>query len=171
MAPSVPVELDLADALLSCLVGALAENPNPPLKTCLRVGEEVRQDLSIYEDECCDGLAYVKINQVYASAAFPEILEDPTNCAIDQWAVDLEMGVFRCAPTGELTALATCEQWSAATSQVHFDAAAMRAAVACFRSQLPPGDELLVRPWNPLGPAGGCTGGTQVVSTTFMQRC
>lgn len=171
MAPSIPMELDLADALLTCLVDALAQNPNPPARACLRVGEEVRQDMSIYEDECCDGLAYVKINQVYPSATFPDILEDATNCAIDAWGVDLEMGVFRCAPTGEIAELATCEQWSAATSQVHFDAAAMRAAVACFRAQQTPGDELLVRPWIPLGPAGGCTGGTQIVSAAFMQRC
>lgn len=171
MAPSVPVELDLADALLGCLVAALAENPNPPTMACLRVGEEVRQDLSIYQDECCDGLAYVKINQVYPSASFPEILEDPTDCAIDQWAVDLEMGVFRCAPTGTLQHLATCDQWNSAATQVHFDAAAMRAAVACFRGTQTPGDELVVRAWLPLGPAGACTGGTQIVTASFMQRC
>lgn len=168
---TIPLELDLADALLTCLEAALAANPNPPARSCLRVGEEVRQDLSIYEDECCDGLAYVRIGQVYPSARFPEILEDPTNCAIDAWAVDLEMGVFRCAPTGDLTALATCEAWSAAATQVQYDAAAMRAAVACFRSAQTPGDDLLVRPWLPLGPAGACTGGTQIVSASFMQSC
>lgn len=171
MPPSIPRELDLADELLGCLVAALAVNPNPPERACLRVGEEVRQDLSVYEDECCDGLAYVKINQVFASATFPEPLEDPTNCAIDQWAVDLEMGVFRCAPSGEIVALPTCEQWTAAATQVHFDAAAMRQAVACFRGTQTPGDELVVRPWIPLGPLGGCTGGTQVVTASFSQRC
>ena len=168
---SMPRELDLADALLGCLEVALAGNPNPPARLCLRVGEEVRQDLSLTEDECCDGLAYVKINQVYPSTTFPQILEDPTNCAIDYWAVDLEMGVFRCAPTGSLEQVATCEQWNAAASQVAYDAAAMRAAASCFRDVQAPDDELLVRPWLPVGPNGGCTGGTQIVTASYMQRC
>jgi hypothetical protein len=171
MPPSLPHELDLADTLLSCLEAALAANPNPPGGLCLRVGEEVRQDLSIYQDECCDGLAYVRIAQVFPSVSFPEILEDPTDCAVDQWAVDLEMGVFRCAPTGTLEHLATCEQWNNAASQVQYDAAAMRAAIACFRGTLPVGDEVVVRPWLPLGPAGACTGGTQIVTASFAQSC
>lgn len=168
--PTTP-ELDLGVALLDCLRAALQANENPPAKFCLRVGDEVRQDLSLFEDECCDGLAYVKVNQVYPSANFPEPLEDPRSCAIDMWAVDLEMGVFRCSPVGDVATLASCEEWTASASQVHYDADAMRRAVACFRGTLVPGDEVVVRAWLPLGPGGGCTGGTQIVTAAFQQPC
>lgn len=167
----VPAELDLAVSLLECLRITLTANPNPPARFCLRVGEEVRQDLSLFEDECCDGLAYVKVNQVFPSTTFPEVQENPANCAIDYWGVDLEMGVFRCSPSGDLEELATCEQWSEAAYQVHYDGEAMRRAVACFRDALDPGDEIVVRPWLPLGTGGGCTGGTQIVTAAFQQRC
>lgn len=167
----VPAELELAVALLECLQEALLANDNPPARFCLRVGEEVRQDLSIYEDECCDGLAYVKVNQVFPSATFPEVLDSPTNCAVDMWGVDLEMGVFRCAPTGAMEELPTCDQWNVATSQVHYDGEAMRRAIACFRGQLVPGDEVVARAWLPLGAGGGCTGGTQTVTASFQQSC
>src|SRR5687768_14387744 len=97
---SVP-EFDLANTLLDCLTEALAANPNPPLRACLRVGEEVAQDISLYEDDCCEGLAYVKVNTMYPSDNFPDPQERPRgNCLTESWVVDLEMGVFRCAPTG-----------------------------------------------------------------------
>lgn len=160
-------ELDLANTLLDCLRGALADHSSPPAQVCLRVGEEVRQDLSIYEDECCAGLAYVKINTVYPSATFPEPLEDPTNCVTGDYAVELEMGIFRCAPVGDQNYTATCEAWTNTATLVGMDLAAMRRAVVCFRGTLVPGDYLLVRPWIPLGPNGNCTGGTMPVVVSF----
>lgn len=168
--PSEPIELNLADALLACLRQKLEDNPNPPARFCLRVGQEVRQDLSLYEDECCEGLAYVKVNQVYPSPNFPELYESNVDCGIS-WAVDLEMGVFRCAPMGTETAVATCEEWAAAANQVGYDSAAMRAATACFRGTLEFGQDQVVRPWLPLSSEGGCVGGTQIVTVAFFDSC
>lgn len=166
MALSAP-DLELGNALLDCLTVALQEHPVPPANYCLRVGEEVRQDLSIFEDECCDGLAYVKVNQSYPSANFPEPLEDPTNCATNEYALDLEMGIFRCAPTGDEQHVATCEQWTSTAEIVAYDHAAMRRAVACFRGARGPGEYALQRAWVPLGPQGGCTGSTMVLTASF----
>lgn len=167
----MPIELDLGDALLACLRQKLEANPNPPARFCLRVGQDVRQDVSQYEDECCDGLAYVKVNQIYPSVDFPEPYESGIDCGTGSWAVDLEMGVFRCAPVGDENTIPTCEQWTEATTQVSYDSAAMRAAVACFRGTLEPGQDAVVRPWLPLPSEGGCTGGTQIVTVAFFDSC
>ncbi len=165
-----PTELVLADTLLACLRQQLEINPNPPARVCLRVGAEVRQDLSEYEDECCDGLAYVKVNQIYPSMTFPEPDDGSVGCATT-WVVDLEMGVFRCLPMGDEKSLPTCEEWTNATTQVAYDSAAMRAAVSCFQATLEPGQESLVRSWTPLSSEGGCAGGTQEVTVGFFDPC
>lgn len=164
-------ELNLADTLLECFRGAFIDHPSPPATICMRVGEEVRQDLSMYEDECCDGLAYVKINQVYLSTAFPEPDATVTNCAPDQWAVDLEMGVFRCAPVGDIENVPLCEDWEKSAAVVALDAATMRRAIRCLRGELPVGDQLLVRQWQPIGPQGNCTGGSMIVTVSFLEPC
>jgi len=167
MPPLRTPDLDLANTLLSCLNGALEDHPNKPVRSCLRVGEEVAQGLSLTEDECCDGLAYVKVNQVFPSSNFPNPDEVALNCPPTEWAVDLEVGIFRCAPTGDMGQLPTCEQWDGAATTVALDAAAMRRAVACFRRELEPGAYAMVRQWLPIGPQGACTGGTMVVTVSF----
>lgn len=161
----------LAATLLNCLCAALAANPDPPARCCLRVGDEVRQDLSVYEDECCDGLAYVKINRVYPSTDnFPE--QDLTflPCGPFAYGVDLEMGVFRCAPTSDASTLPTCAAWTAAARQVANDQQAMRAALCCLRENLEQGAPVVIGEWTPLGPSGNCVGGTQTVTVQVVPQ-
>lgn len=161
-------EFELASALLTCLEEALEEHPAPPVHRCVRVGEDVRQDVSLTQDECCEGLAYVKVNSIVPSTNFPNPDETAMYCSPEAWAVDLEMGIFRCEPQGSLIETATCEEWTAVTQAVALDAAAMRRAVVCFRGTLDPGDFALVRQWLPIGPQGGCTGGAMVVTVSFI---
>lgn len=162
-------ELPLAKLLLDCLRGALTvDHPNPPTYFSLRVGEEVAHDLSQYEDLCCEGLAYVKINTVYPSSQFPQPDDTYSPCQME-WATDLEMGVLRCAPVGDLEHIPTDAEWTATAEQVAHDSAAMRAAIASFCNSMEPGAGWLPRPWSPVGAQGGCTGGTQVLTVGFIQ--
>ena len=161
-------ELPLARLLLECLQDAATiDHPNPPEHFSLRLGE-VAMDISQYEDLCCEGLAYVKINSVYPSDDFPAPNEQYTVCA-NQWAADLEMGILRCSPVGDERFIPTDADWTAAAEQVAHDAAAMRLALARFRDRMEPGNPWLARNWAPIDPQGGCSGGTQVVTVAFIQ--
>lgn len=152
----------LANKLLACLCAELATNPSPPLYCCLRGGQEVAQDLgSRFGDECCQGLGYVKVNNIYPSTNFPEQDTEAYDC-VRAWAVELEMGVFRCAP-GQVGSLVPCADWTATAQQLMHDAQAMRKAACCLFAQLLPGTGTLPGQWTPLGPQGGCTGGVMTV--------
>lgn len=164
-------ELPLAHLLLDCLRGAVTgTHPNPPLHFSLRIGEEIAQDLSQYDDLCCEGLAYVKIMNTYPSDNFPEPNDTYTPCGANQWAVDLELGVLRCAPVGTIDYVPTDADWTAAVEQVAHDQAALRQAVACFRDQLEPGTPWIPRAGTSISPQGGCTGSTQVVTVGFIHQ-
>lgn len=164
-------ELPLAQLLLSCLQEALTtDHPNPPLHFSLRIGEEIAQDMSQYNDLCCEGLAYVKIVNTYPSDNFPEPNDTYIPCGANQWAVDLELGVLRCAPVGDIEYVPTDAEWTATAEQVAHDQAALRQAVACFRDALEPGTPWIPRNGAPISPQGGCTGCTQVVTVGLIRQ-
>lgn len=158
----------LAEELLSCLCVALEAYPNPPARCCLRPGAEVRQDMSLFEDECCDGLAYVRIGaETASSTAFGEEDIGAVNCGPAGLMVVLEMGVFRCAPTTGLDSLVPCTDWTAAALQQANDSAAMRQALCCFGEYLQrvrPGAPVQWNAAEPIGPEGGCLGLVRSVS-------
>jgi hypothetical protein len=67
--------LPVAQQLLACLCEALSTNPNPPAQCCLRVGDVVYADFNQYQDQCCDGLAYVRVVRIYPTSEFPSQTE------------------------------------------------------------------------------------------------
>lgn len=162
-------ELPLAKVLLDSLREVLINRTdNPPMHFALRTGETVAHDLSQNEDLCCEGLAYVKINRVYASTNFPEEDEDWFPCGPLGWAADLEMGILRCAPVGDVNSIPTDSEWADATELVANDSAAMRLALQNFADRIDPLTDWRVQGWLPFGPAGACTGGTQVVTVGWI---
>jgi hypothetical protein len=158
----------LAQQLLACLCDALAANPNPPVHCCLRVGDIVYADMNQIEDQCCSGLAYVRVVRIYPSTEFPAQTEVWTPCVHIQLAAELEMGVFRCEPQQNMTTLPTCDEWTATTEQVANDWEAMLRASCCFEADLIPGTPMLMGMWQPLNSGGGCTGGQMSVTVGVM---
>lgn len=155
------IALPQANLLLAYLETRLTAQPNVPAQFCLRVGE-VAMEL----DECCAGLAYVKITSIYPSdVEFPSPRTDSpvTGCGITAWGVELEMGVLRCAPTGTQMKGPTCTEWTTIAGQVADDARAMRMALCDFIDHYDP-NTLAVGSWGPIDPQGGCTGGVQSVT-------
>lgn len=155
--------LPSAKSLLACLCATLNSNPNPPAYCQLRVGlDPVAADFDQYEDYCCSGIAYVRVVRRFpAGANFPERDELPSNCAPTAWGADLNMGVFRCMPTGRDSM--DPDAWDAAFTQVQHDQQAMADAICCWiqEQQLnnPYWMNFMIRDWFPFSLQGGCSGG------------
>jgi hypothetical protein len=79
-----------------------------------------------------------------------------------QWAVVLELGAARCAPTTDAATIPSCGQWLAVSRAVLDDRAAMVRAVCCWAADT----RLLwlAGAWQPLATEGGCVGGTMTVT-------
>jgi hypothetical protein len=161
-----------ATELLGCLEDALALFHDPadrPANIHLRTGNQAEPLLSTTRDECCEGLAWVRVVTWYPTTAFPEQQVVYNRCAVLLWGVVLEMGVARCAPMTDASQLPSAEEWAAVTERVNADSAAMQRAVCCFKDADP--DRMwLAAPWAPIATEGGCVGGTMQL-TVAMPPC
>lgn len=153
----------IAELLLGCLAQEMATVPRPPRSVCLRPGDQVVFYVSSQGDECCDGLAWVRVAGMAPSMNFPVPDQTYTRCPPGQWAVVLEMGAARCAPRPPANVIPTCAEWTDVTHAVLDDAAAMRRALCCF-TELEPDRMYVPGLWTPLPVEGGCTGGLLTVT-------
>lgn len=167
-----------AAMLLECFRNALLAEHGPtlmpkgtmPSETCYRVGEAASMDASEFEDLCCSGLAWVRVDNIFSTAVdfpTPDTLSVWTGCGPMAWGVVLEMGVMRCAPTGSIETIPTCDEWTALQYAVMADAKAMRQAACCLFNQLDPGS-LAIGSWSPLPTTGGCAGGVWPVTIQIL---
>lgn len=168
------VAFPMAQALVACLEEQMSLVLDPPATVCLRPGQQVDPLLSIYDDECCSGLAWVRIADIFPSsdATFPT--QDQTAevaCNPRSWAVVLEMGAVRCAPTPDATSMPSCDDWTSLVEKQMQDAAAMRRSVICCFGDLD--ISYLLGNWQPLPVSGRCSGGTQLVTVAaeYMDCC
>lgn len=155
-----------ARELLACLDQEMAKVESPPRYVQLRSGSVVDHLLSTSQDECCEGLAWVRPASFYPnSAVFPTQDSAPQPKGVAAWAFTIELGAVRCAPTPDQTRIPTAEEWDAVTQAVMDDAAAMRRALCCWIEGAP-GRAKRVLPgiWTPLDIEGGCVGGTLPVT-------
>jgi hypothetical protein len=168
-----PVEY--AQILLTCLREELDGGPNPIVseRVCLRFGQEVRPSLGTQTDECCSGLAWVRVVEQDPLNS-PDDLGS-NNCPITSGRrLILEMGTARCIPFGTVQAPATCDQWTEAALKMDADHAAMEAALCCFGdavADLPGVDNVFPLIYNPFGPDGNCILGTLQVSLDYDCGC
>lgn len=156
-----PLVMPLAQELLACLDQEIAKVADPPTYVQLRAGNVVAHLLSSYQDECCEGLAWVRPSAFYPSSeTFPIQDPAPLKTGTRAWAVTLELGAVRCAPTGDQNSIPTAGQWENTVQAVMDDAAAMRRAICCF-IDAEPRRSLRVLPgtWQPIDIQGGCVGG------------
>lgn len=163
MSLSDPVVLPLAYELLACLEQEVDKVANPPRYRGLRPGQVVDHLISTTSDECCEGLAWVRPALfVPSSGVFPVQDEQPLPGGTRSWAITLEMGVVRCAPTPTEDRIPSSAEWNAVVEAVLDDAAAMRRALCCFIDLDPVKRQKFTLPleWQPLDTEGGCVGGT-----------
>lgn len=162
-----PLVMPIALELLECLEIEIDKVTNPPLYRGLRPGQVVDHLISTTSDECCQGLAWVRpVLFVPSSGVFPIQDEAPVPRGTGAWAVTLEMGVVRCAPTPDENSIPSNATWNALVQEIMDDAAAMRRAICCYVAANPVARTKWTLPleWQPLDTEGGCVGGTlQVV--------
>jgi hypothetical protein len=161
MPVSDPMVMPLARELLACLEQEIEKVENPPLYVQLRPGNVVDHLLSTFQDECCSGLAWVRPSGFFPSSiSFPAPDESPVPKGPLAWAVTLELGAVRCAPTPNENSIPTADEWDATVQAVMDDAAAMRRAICCFTDAEPGrAKRIMAGQWQPLSVQGGCVGG------------
>lgn len=159
-----PVAQPILDALLLCLEMEAARVPNPPAAVCMRPGDRVDLLMAQGRDECCEGLAWVRLAQVYPSNAFPIPNEGYVKC-LTGWAVVVELGIARCAPIGDEHHLPSCDEWTATVNDTTADSAALRRTwmrlktIDDFRFTMTvPGT------YEPMTTEGGCVGGAMLLT-------
>lgn len=153
----------LATELLACLCEQMAQVTAPPASCCLRNGDVTPWLMGLTEDECCSGLAWVRVESFFPG--FPEQeTAVPVGNDIPNWSLTLEMGAIRCGPFSRL--VPACDEWTETTQRVLEDSYAMRQAFCCFvdgthRQPVARARKGSVVPgaWQPLETAGGCAGG------------
>lgn len=111
----------------------------------------------------CGGQAWVRLDTGFPSVIFPSPAE--TTVCNTGLVVGMEIGVLRCMQTmeegGEAPSL---DEQVRATRLQLADMQAMRRAVMCCDWRRDPDSQLLLSTYTPVGPEGGCVGGTW----TFM---
>lgn len=162
-----PIAQQVLDCFCAALitehgVATMLEGGTRPSQCCYRPGELASMDASLYEDLCCSGLAWVRVTDMFSSSTdfpTPDTLNVWTGCGPMAWGVVFELGVMRCAPTGSVAAVPTCEEWMALQANIFKDAKAMRTAMCCLKNLYDPGS-LAIGSWEPLPTTGGCAGST-----------
>lgn len=159
-----PVAQPVLDAVLLCLEIEAAKVPSPPQSVCMRPGDRVDLLIAQGRDECCEGLAWVRLAQVYPSSDFPAADQAYRKCQTG-WAVVVEIGMARCAPVGDENHLPTCDQWTETVNHTTADAAALRRT----RMRLHTLDDFRHRmsvpgQWEPMTTEGGCVGGAMLLT-------
>lgn len=154
----LPIALDL----FACYCTEIALVPQPPARCQFITGTEPELGVSLTEDVCCEGMAWVRVEAIHPTVVFSGPQEEPFPCYPPRWTLTLELGAVRCMPIGTIDKLVTPAQALAAAKLVMNDATAMRRAIRCCFANMPSMVNRLykVGTWAPLPSQGGCGGGT-----------
>jgi len=154
--------MEHAVSLLECFRTALTARPEVPGVISLRHGTEVIPSLGTDTDECCTGLAWVRIVSVEGRFTREDL---QARCLSASRVVTLEMGVIRCLPWGTVSAPPTAAQWDELAVQADEDHHAMDDALCCAWPGLSQQGGFPARAgvYEPVGPDGNCIGGTMQV--------
>lgn len=156
----------LAIRLLGCLDAAVSELEFVPKNIGLRPGDSVAFYVSRMRDECCEGLAWVRVVSVApsSSAQWPNPDITPQSCYPLRYAVVLEMGIVRCAPAPGANDIPSQDAWDNLTELILNDMAAMQNAACCFGEDF--NGLYLTGTWTPLSIEGACAGGSMTLTAS-----
>jgi hypothetical protein len=161
-----PLVMPILLELLECLDQEISKVETPPRYVQVRPGTVVDHLMSTGQDECCEGLAWVRPADFFpSSGTFPNADELPLPKGVGGWAVTIELGAIRCAPTPGPNRIPTGDEWMTTVAQVMDDAAAMRRAICCFiEARRGRTQNVIPGIWQPVSVQGGCVGGVLPVT-------
>lgn len=158
--PDVAVWPLLVQAL-ACLQTNVSALESPPLYVQIRPGVAFSAGLSQMEDECCQGSAWIRVVSITPTDTFPAAA-GVGNCGPYALAVEIELGILRCAPTRsdiDPSMIVTGQQHYDAARLVMNDAAALRRTACCIAALEDVGNYLIGQ-WTPQQVEANCMGGT-----------
>lgn len=163
------VATPLAMRLLVCLSEQAKLLEKPPKDVMLRSGNQVNFLMSLTKNECCNGLAWVRVAGIVPSSGangqnFPSQDLTPQKCGTARYAVELEMGIVRCAPVATAQAIPSDDIWNISAVDTLADFAAMDRAICCFLDGF--GGIALPGAWTPLAVQGMCVGGVMTLTAS-----
>lgn len=161
-----------AEALLACLEERL-EHYAPTCRTFVAPAGPPAWDACSQVDGGREGQAWVQVANVFPSDNFPTQQTGPMRVPPTGWGAQLAVGVLRCAATvDDQGQPPSSEELTADARKVARDRAIVRDAVrCCYLKDADPGD-YVIGAWTPLGPQGGCVGGsTQLTVALLNCRC
>jgi len=170
-----PIAAPVAAELLACFTAKLQTLPNPPKYIQMRVGSDTGPLMGPNIDECCSGLAWVRVGRVYPSwDSFPGPDNTWLPCGPLAYAVELEMGVAFCMPWSDSSGIIdeidppSTQDWASAFNTQMIHQTLMRqTAACCFR----PTQRRAVGEWSSFAVEGGCTGGRLTVTVSVPAPC
>lgn len=173
--PVDPIGTPVAEELMACFMQQLSTLPVPPRYVQLRVGQDTGPLIGPNIDECCAGLAWIRVANIYPSwDSFPAADNTWTPCGPFAYAVVLEMGVTFCMPWSDsdesidnIDPPSTADWATAFNTQMVHQTLMRRTAACCFR----PTQRRAVGEWTPLPVEGGCTGGKLLVTVSVPAPC
>lgn len=173
--PADPIATPAANELMTEFRAQLAQLPSPPKYIHMRVGAETGPLVGKYVDECCSGLAWIRVANVYPSwDNFPAPDNTWLPCGPLAYAVVLELGMAFCMPWSDSDESfediepPSDQDWSTAFATQMTHQTLMRRAAACAWR---PTQRRAVGEWRPLSVDGGCTGGTLLVTVSVPAPC
>lgn len=160
---------EVAGVFVTCLETAFTGDAGAPAEICHRPGDQVPLNIGLTQDECCSGLAWVRVQGIDpVTDPLSMTAPDFNPCTDMGRLVTLELGVARCNPFGTAGRGPTCEEWTTLAARIDLDASAMRRAVCCAAATLTSDDTFVERvlpgSWTPLESSGGCAGGSMTVT-------
>lgn len=158
---SDPLAMPAALAALTCLQAELAFTvAGAPKHSRITPGTEVVPALTATIDECCEGIASVRVERIFPSERFPEPdLRTRTEGAPISWAVVLELMVVRCSVQPGF-GMAPTDAALTNEAQVQMDDMAAMRRVACCLELAGVVFDYVVGDGAPVQAEGGCMGGT-----------
>jgi hypothetical protein len=171
VSPADPV-FEIAESLLSCVESRLALYDAGVCRSFVAPGNPPAWDA------CCEcgegeGMAWVQIAEVFPTDNFPLPQSAAMRCVPAGQGVQLSIGILRCAAVLDDQGRApSSERLTSDAAKVARDRAIVSEAIrCCYLEDADPGT-YVIGSWTPLGPNGGCVGGsTSLTLAATACRC
>lgn len=169
---SDPLFWPVLNGMLSCLVQELALTPAGSVQHArVTPGDSVIASLTTTVNECCEGIASVRLVRFFPTDQFPQEATRPaTEGGVTSWALELELQVVRCTASPGADMAPSDEVLSGGAMMATDDWAAMRRAACCQYETGSNGVlDYMVGAGLPTTAEGGCIGATLTV--TLQVEC